>query len=66
MVKAETLELEALVEALKAGRYYSSHLLGRRLASGGRIAVNIARDWAQDTTLMRIADFSMRASLRRF
>ena len=31
-------------------------LLGRRLASGGRIAVNIARDWAQDTTLVRIAD----------
>ena len=29
---------------------------GRRLASGGRIAVNIARDWAQDTTLVRIAD----------
>jgi len=23
-------------------------LLGRRLASGGRIAINIARDWAQD------------------
>ena len=31
-------------------------LLGRRLASGGRVAVNIARDWAQDTTLVRIAD----------
>ena len=31
-------------------------LLGRRLATGGRIAVNIARDWAQDTTLVRIAD----------
>src|SRR5262249_26849294 len=30
-------------------------LLGRRLASGGRVAVNIARDWAQDTTLVRIA-----------
>jgi hypothetical protein len=31
-------------------------LLGRCLASGGRVAVNIARDWAQDTTLVRIAD----------
>ena len=31
-------------------------LLGRRLASGGRLAVNIARDWAQGTTLVRIAD----------
>jgi spermidine synthase len=30
-------------------------LLGRRLASGGRVAVNIARNWAQDTTLVRIA-----------
>lgn len=30
--------------------------LGRRLASGGRIAINIARDWAEDTTLARIAD----------
>jgi hypothetical protein len=31
-------------------------LLRRRLARGGRIAVNIARDWAQDTTLVRISD----------
>jgi hypothetical protein len=31
-------------------------LLAGSLASGGRIAVNIARDWAQDTTLVRIAD----------
>ena len=31
-------------------------LLGRRLASGGKVVVNIARDWAEDTTLMRIAD----------
>jgi hypothetical protein len=31
-------------------------LLGRRLASGGRVAINIARDWAQDITLVRIAD----------
>ena len=30
-------------------------LLGKRLASGGRVAVNIARAWAQDTTLTRIA-----------
>ena len=30
-------------------------LLGRRLASGGRVAINIARHWAQDTTLARIA-----------
>ena len=30
-------------------------LLGSRLASGGTIVINIARDWAQDTTLMRIA-----------
>lgn len=30
-------------------------LLGRRLASGGRIAINIARDWAQATTLKQIA-----------
>ena len=30
-------------------------LLARSLASGGRIAVNIARNWAQDTTLARIA-----------
>jgi hypothetical protein len=30
-------------------------LLDRRLASGGRVAINIARDWAQDTTLARIA-----------
>ena len=30
-------------------------LLGGRLANGGRVAVNIARDWAQDTTLVRIA-----------
>ena len=30
-------------------------LLSKRLASGGRIAINIARDWAQDTTLARIA-----------
>src|SRR5215475_9561657 len=29
-------------------------LLGRRLASGGRVAVNIARDRARDTTLVRI------------
>jgi hypothetical protein len=31
-------------------------LLGRRLASGGRVAINIARNWAQDTILTRIAD----------
>jgi hypothetical protein len=31
-------------------------LLGRRVTSGGRIAINIARAWAQDTTLVRIAD----------
>jgi spermidine synthase len=31
-------------------------LLGRRLANGGRVAINIARDWAQDATLMRTAD----------
>jgi hypothetical protein len=31
-------------------------LLARRVASGGRVAVNIARDWAQETTLVRIAD----------
>jgi hypothetical protein len=31
-------------------------LLGKRLASGGRVAINIARDWAQDATLMGIAD----------
>jgi len=31
-------------------------LLGRRLGRGGRVAVNIARDWAQDTTLVQIAD----------
>ena len=31
-------------------------LLGKSLARGGRIVVNIARDWAQDTTLVRIAD----------
>jgi hypothetical protein len=31
-------------------------LLGRRLGSGGRVAVNIARDWVQDITLVRIAD----------
>ena len=30
-------------------------LLARSLANGGRIAVNIARNWAQDTTLARIA-----------
>ena len=33
----------------------SCALLGRRLASGGRVAVNIALDWAQDTALVRIA-----------
>jgi hypothetical protein len=31
-------------------------LLGRRLANGGRIAVNIARDRTEDTTLVRIAE----------
>ena len=31
-------------------------LLARRLASGGRVAVNIDRNWAQDTALVRIAD----------
>jgi hypothetical protein len=31
-------------------------LLGRRLANGGTVAINIARDSAQDTTLVRIAD----------
>jgi len=31
-------------------------LLGRRLASGGRVAVNIARNRARETTLVRIAD----------
>jgi hypothetical protein len=31
-------------------------LLGRRLAGGGRVAINIARSWAQDTALVRIAD----------
>jgi hypothetical protein len=30
-------------------------LLGSRIASGGRVAINIARDWAQDTTLAQIA-----------
>jgi hypothetical protein len=30
-------------------------LLGSRLPSGGRVAINIARDWAQDTTLAQIA-----------
>jgi spermidine synthase len=30
-------------------------LLGRRLAIGGRVVINIARDWAQTTTLARIA-----------
>ncbi len=38
-------------------------LLGRRLASGGRVAVNIARDWAEDTTLARIADRFFNAGL---
>jgi spermidine synthase len=31
-------------------------LLGRHLACGGRVAINIALDWVQDTTLVRIAD----------
>jgi hypothetical protein len=31
-------------------------LLGRRLASGGRVAVNIALDWAPGTTLVRITE----------
>jgi hypothetical protein len=31
-------------------------LIGRRVANGGSVAVNIARGWAQDTTLVRIAD----------
>src|SRR5262245_8269858 len=31
-------------------------LLGRRLASGGRVAINIAREWVQDTILVPIAD----------
>jgi hypothetical protein len=31
-------------------------LLGRRLASGGRVAINIDRNWARETTLVRIAD----------
>jgi spermidine synthase len=30
-------------------------LLGRHLAIGGRVVINIARDWAQTTTLARIA-----------
>jgi hypothetical protein len=30
-------------------------LLGKRLASGGRVAINIARDWAEATTLAQIA-----------
>ena len=30
-------------------------LLGKRLASGGRAVINIARDWAQATTLAQIA-----------
>jgi len=38
-------------------------LLGRRLASGGRVAINIARDWAQDATLVRIADRLLNESL---
>jgi hypothetical protein len=38
-------------------------LLARRLASGGRVAVNIALDWAQDTTLVRIADGLFNAGL---
>ena len=29
--------------------------MGRRLSRGGRVAINIARDWAQDTTVARIA-----------
>jgi hypothetical protein len=38
-------------------------LLARRLASGGRVAVNIDRNWAQDTALVRIADRLFNESL---
>jgi len=38
-------------------------LLGRRLASGGRVAINIARDRVQDTTIVRIADRLLNESL---
>ena len=38
-------------------------LLGTRLARGGRIAINIARHWAQDTALARIAGRLLDANL---
>lgn len=38
-------------------------LLGRRLASGGRVAINIARGMAQDTTLTRVAGWLFDESL---